>query len=654
MHAIRPGRPGRRRARSTVLALVTVVSLGLTTMGMSPAPQDAGKKPQRVSDVAAGAPAARTAPTAPTETSALRVRSGEHCEPTRAGSKERRAGAVEACVSTSTATATPRQGRAAAAGVGSCDITNPGTYTYKRFAYCVTGLTILYILRDSNGKEIGSGTLEVSASATLPAAGTGWSEQITATMTRASGDVTALNAKLRASCTAGCTTTKTSPWYGGDLTQGKSASGSVTYSSTPAANTAAEFTTSYKMYVTSPGATPTDPNASWDNPRRIRCDDAVRDVTGTTPSPGCAIPTVMAVVPMGAQGSDPGGAVAAYQWAQQNLADGWGKSKPLTREKSGTAGRTGRTCGSAGTQPFDPNTDLVETDTCGEFPFAEAKEGGIDGARCVEVIPNASSGGWDTYVLGDSRDMDPAAPCVRAHVPAVDKQFADGELTAGFASQRVIDADQFQVEFTTPADVPQAPCLATPPTGSLPSGTGWIKNTTDPIAHVNKTITPIGPAGTRPAKALACLGKTPGKGKEASGDITGWRDAQKFNADNPPLTSQARCHLIANILGGPGRVRDGGQNNLVPCWQSGMNTGTPSMRTYEFMAQSAVKESSFGVNDAIFYQVTPVFRDVTSTIPVGVTMTASIERANGTTEALFPSVYVPNTKADTGLLNLGN
>jgi hypothetical protein len=85
-----------------------------------------------------------------------------------------------------------------------------------------------------------------------------------------------------------------------------------------------------------------------------------------------------------------------------------------------------------------------------------------------------------------------------------------------------------------------------------------------------------------------------------------------------------------------------------------MNTGTPSMRTYEAMAQNKVKEGSFGPNDAIFYQVTPVFRDATSTIPTGVTMTATIERANGTTEELFPNVYVPNTKADTGLLNLGN
>lgn len=494
MHAIRPERPGRRRARSTVLTLLTVMTLGLTTTGVSYAQQGAEGESQRVGRVdPADLPA--TAPL--TRTSAFPAESGERCETTQAGSKERRAGAAEACVSTSAApakrTATQQQSLAgiAAADAGSCDITSPGTYTFQRFEYCVTGVNVVYILRDSNGKELGRGTLGVSTSATLPAQGTTWNEQVTVTMTGASGTVTALNAKFRAACGTGCTLTKTAPWYGGDLTVGQSLTGTVSYSSAPAAGAVAEFVTSYKMYVTSPGATAVDPNASWDNPEKIRCDDAVRDTTGTgTPSPGCVVPAVTPVVPMSAQGSDPGGAVAAYQWAQQRFNDGWGQNTLLTREKTGIADRTGRTCGS-----FDPNTDLVETDTCGEFPFAEAREGGIDGARCVEVIPNASSGSWDTYVLGDSRNLDPATPCVRAHVPAADKQFADAKLSEGFADQRVIDAEQFKVEFTTPAAVPQASCLANPPSGSLPSGDGWIRNTTEPVAHVNKTS----PRSARPA-----------------------------------------------------------------------------------------------------------------------------------------------------------
>ncbi len=277
-HATRPGRSGRIRVRSAVVTLLTAVTLGLTTPGVSYAQQEAQAKPLPAGRIDSADPPATTPPTG---TSAFPADSGEHCEPTRARSKERRAGAAEACVSTSPApagsTATQQRSLAsvAAADACSCDITAPGSYSYERFTYCVTGVNVVYILRDSNGKELGRGTLEISTSATLPAAGTTWNEQVTVRMTAASGTVTALNAKFRASCGAGCTTTKTAPWYGGDLTLGQSLTGTVAYSSTPATGTDVEFTTSYKLYVTSPGATAVDPNASWDNPRRIRCDDAV-------------------------------------------------------------------------------------------------------------------------------------------------------------------------------------------------------------------------------------------------------------------------------------------------------------------------------------------------------------------------------------------
>lgn len=87
-----------------------------------------------------------------------------------------------------------------------------------------------------------------------------------------------------------------------------------------------------------------------------------------------------------------------------------------------------------------------------------------------------------------------------------------------------------------------------------------------------------------------------------------------------------------------------------------MNTGKPSMRTYELIAQKLVQGTTpgLGTSDAIFYQVTPVYNDPESTIPVGVTMNAHIERADGTTEDLFPDVYVTNTYRNTGLYNLGN
>jgi hypothetical protein len=184
------------------------------------------------------------------------------------------------------------------------------------------------------------------------------------------------------------------------------------------------------------------------------------------------------------------------------------------------------------------------------------------------VIPNLGNGEWDTYILGDGRDLDRAAPCVRAHVTAADKEFADAQLTEGFADQRVIDADQFEVKFTTPDTGPHGRCLDTTPAGSVPNGDGWILNTTEPVAHVNKTTTPIGDPGDRPTRAEACLGRAPVKGTGASGDITGWQDAQEFNNANPPTSSQARCHLNARVLGGKGTTL-ATQKNWSPAGSSG-------------------------------------------------------------------------------------
>ncbi|WP_326783482.1 hypothetical protein [Streptomyces sp. NBC_00151] len=656
MHEIRPRGASRIRARSAVLAVLTAVALGLTTTGTATAQQTADEKPRQVGRVDL---TDRTdAPAAPA-TSAFPRQSGEHCEATKAGSKERRAGAVEACVSTSPApaartTAQP-QGLAATAATASCSLTSPGNYSYERFSYCVSGVNVLYLLRDSNGAELGRGTLTISTSASLPAAGTTWSEQVTVTMTSGSPAVPSLNAKFRAACGSGCTATKTAPWYGGDLVVGQSLTGTVAYSSSPAAGAVAEFLTSYKMYVTSPGATAIDPNASWDNPRKIRCDNAV----GGTSSAGCAVPSVMPVVPMSAQASDAGGAVAAYAWAQQNLDGGWGKKgKPLTRSTSGVAGRTASTCGG-----FTAQTDLVDNDSCGDFPFGEAKEGGAAGAQCVKVIPNLGNSEWDTYVLNDAHEMDPASPCVQAHVTPAEKQFADNQLADGFKNQRVIDADQFELTFSLPDTGPHARCLDTEPDDSLPNGDGWILNTTEAVPHVNKTNLPSPPnppnqaypAGDRPTQAQACVGRNRGKGTGTSDPITGWEDAEAFKTTNNLTYSLARCHLVPRVLGGKG-TSEVTRFNLVPCWQSGMNTGTPSMRTYETMAENLVKGpiANFGADDAVFYQVTPVYTDASSTIPVGVTMSADVQRADGTTEVLFPNVYVTNTYTNTGLYNLGN
>ncbi|MFI7360924.1 DNA/RNA non-specific endonuclease [Streptomyces sp. NPDC050149] len=645
MHGIRTGRASGRRARSAALTALTALALVVTTAVT-------GQAAEQPATAKASPTAGSAAPSAETTgTSPFAAGSGEECTATAPGSKERRAGAVESCVTVAPAPAKAeaRTGVAAtaAADVGSCDITNPGIYSYERFSYCVTGINVTYILRNENGVQIGLGILAVSTGGDLSRTATTWSEQVTVTMTHAEGDVTALDAKFRASCDAGCTATKTSPWYSSNIVIGKPLTGIVTYSSPQTTGSSASFLTAYTMYVTSPGATPVDPNASWKNPRQIRCDDAV----GGTSVAGCAVPSVMPVVPMKATSAEAGGAVAAYGWAQENLNGAWGKKgSPLTRSTSGVADRTAATCGG-----FAAETELVDSDSCGDFPFGEAKEGGAAGTQCVQVIPNLGNGEWDTYILNDAHELDPASPCVQAHVTPAEKQFANTQLANGFTGQRVIDSDQFELPVSLPDTGPQTSCLNdTPPVDSILNSGGWFWNTTESVPLVNQSD-PAGGAGERPTRAQACLGRKTDGGKGTSSPITGWMDAEKFKTDNSLTYGLSRCHLIATVLGGRGNDAPT-RKNLVPCWQSGMNTGTPSMRTYETIAQNMIQGpiAIFGANDAVFYQVTPVYRDANSTIPVGVTMSANIERANGATEELFPNVYVTNTYTDTGLYNLGN
>ncbi|MEV5250282.1 DNA/RNA non-specific endonuclease [Streptomyces werraensis] len=650
MHGIRCGHATRRRARRTVLTVLTALTLALPTAATSQAAEPPATA-KASTTAKSEAPGARTK-----STSEFVAGSDEECTATAPGSRERRAGAVESCVTVTpapvtapakTGTRTGLAATAADAPIGTCEITSPGNYGYGRFSYCVSGINVTYILRDTNGMELGRGVLQVSTSADLSAQATTWSEQVTVTMVSGSPAVPALDAKFRASCTTGCRATTTAPWYKSDITVGGTLSGAVKYSSSPAAGTALSFTTGYKMYVTSPGATAVDPNASWDNPRTIRCDHAV----GGTSVAGCAIPSVMPELSMKTTGSDPGGAVAAYAWAQKNLSGAWGtKGSPLTRSTSGVANRTAATCGG-----FTAEPELVDTDTCADFPFGEAKEGGASGARCAEVIPNLGNGEWDTYFFGNSLDLDPTSPCVRAHVPAADKQFADQQLLDGFAGQRVIDADQFVLTISTPDTGPHASCLNDPaPSGSLPNGDGWFKNTSESVQLFNQTDA-AGGSGLRPTRAQACLGKKTEEGTGTSGPIAGWKDAEAYRDAHLPGTQLARCHLIGNILGGKGTSKLT-RLNLVPCWQVGMNTGTPSMRTYEKIAQDLIQGTTpgLGASDAIFYEVTPVYKDENSTIPVAVTMNAHIQRANGTTEELFPNVYVPNTFQNTLQHNLGN
>lgn len=223
--------PRAKRILPGLLLAFTLIATGsaaATDGSTAPAPSPAatGKAPE-----ASPAKAGRISPSDPTgaapapgRTRPATAPSGEKCEPTAAGSGERKAGAVQSCVSISPApvipvgrkalAAAPPAAAAAATADSSCVITSPGSWYYTRFGYCITGLTVLYTLKDGNGNPIGTGTLNVATNAALPEQGTKWDERVTVTMTAATGAVTSLTAKFRPTCSDGCKVTKAAPWYG--------------------------------------------------------------------------------------------------------------------------------------------------------------------------------------------------------------------------------------------------------------------------------------------------------------------------------------------------------------------------------------------------------------------------------------------------------
>ncbi|MGW4651372.1 DNA/RNA non-specific endonuclease [Kitasatospora sp. NPDC004289] len=245
-----------------------------------------------------------------------------------------------------------------------------------------------------------------------------------------------------------------------------------------------------------------------------------------------------------------------------------------------------------------------------------------------------------------------------APAPAPDVFGSGGLVAHQDGEARAIDEITTLQESTveaapSPAHTPSPPpgranCLTTP--RGRPSGDGWILNTDKPVRNRNKTATvpsTVTSAPFRAEKAEACLTQELVKGTEAKGDIAGWEDAKLQSA----YGTLARCHLIARQLGGRGS-NQGDWNNLVPCYQQGLNTKGISMVTYENRVQTTVSTLGRGSGSAVYYQVTPRYLHDDSTIPTSVTLTARVEQPNGASWPLF-YIELENTPYGTGP-NLGN
>jgi peptidoglycan hydrolase CwlO-like protein len=186
------------------------------------------------------------------------------------------------------------------------------------------------------------------------------------------------------------------------------------------------------------------------------------------------------------------------------------------------------------------------------------------------------------------------------------------------------------------------------------SGGGWIRYTTTPVPKVDKDISPPNGPGVRPGQATACLAAPIVKGSvAASTDITGWKDAYK-KAPTGPL---ARCHLIANDVGGKGTGATYEESNLVPCWQIGTNITRFGMRPFEtLVAKAADQDGAYGTlqnGSAVYYVVTPIYRNARSTIPEAITVEAWIEQPDGARWPLFFPDTIENVERG-GSTNLGN
>jgi hypothetical protein len=91
----------------------------------------------------------------------------------------------------------------------------------------------------------------------------------------------------------------------------------------------------------------------------------------------------------------------------------------------------------------------------------------------------------------------------------------------------------------------------------------------------------------------------------------------------------ARCHVVGGQLNGPGSA-----DNLVPCFQRGVNTGRHGMRNFEDEAVAAAR-----ANMAVEYRVIPVYKDKNSTTPLGPAMYAVGQYSDGRSATSIINIF---------------
>lgn len=377
--------------------------------------------------------------------------SPKKCVAVPANSAAGRAGATTACLQRTFASGSASSSAVHANTVrpddATCTMTDPGTWTYYRLDYCLSGLQFTYTEYGGEGSTevIGTGVLTINTSAELSAYSGEWQETQAVSLAT-TGEVTYLNVGITASCDASCTAIVPNPWPGSSLLgDGQSANGSVTFESTPGPGNISNITTSYDINVTQPGATPISTDATWWNPEYVRCDMTFASDTST----GCAIPAVRPEFTLSL--AQYGAAAALYGIAEQVWNDEWGSSaNPLHREASDSVQESNReyTCGDKASRAFVYDYNTVPNDSCDEYPFAASSEGGTNGGFCADVFPLFEDGVWQVFQDPNAPTVTKLEPCLRGHVDSDLNSNAGLALGRFSQDQRVVPYEAYTVSIT--------------------------------------------------------------------------------------------------------------------------------------------------------------------------------------------------------------
>ncbi|MFC8701336.1 hypothetical protein OHA57_32465 [Streptomyces anulatus] len=323
----------------------------------------------------------------------------------------------------------------------SCSVTSPGTWSWSRTGgMCLKAVEVTYLLYDANGKIIGTGLIEFNSTLATSYKSLDLNETITAKLVRVTGDVKSLVVKMQVGCGAGCKTVTKQPWYSAaEMTPGAEKTGKTKYSGDAfAANTTrSSFGIDYKVYVTMPGATPIDTNASWSSPAtaEIRCDKEQPRLRG------CVIPTDdIPTLSYSKSHEKYGIVVPIYEEIMKRRGTDILHAVNQTKANANRAS----TC--------TPFTNLYPgqtgKDSCDEFPPASTEEGGQDGDLCAELTPQVVNGAWSAPATWPTRPASGNETCLRLHITQRANSSAGGVLGSLRKYERLVDGDAFRIKFT--------------------------------------------------------------------------------------------------------------------------------------------------------------------------------------------------------------